>query len=306
MTKLQWHIKTIVRDNRDRSPATQTLRSRALALMAKQLRQDLGYRHLESVHELRGRHVEALVRLWFDQGLNPGTIKNKLSYLRWLLRKVNRQSVMKPRNDDYLVPRRAYVATKATDKAQELDMDKLTRIENPYVAWSLKLMAAFGLRRKEAIKFKVAYAYQPGASEIRLKGSWTKGGRERRIPIETPAQRALLEEVASFAGKGSLIPAELTYIEQVRRFDHWVKKVGLHHMHGLRHEYAQRQYEALSGLTAPVKLGDLPEWTDDERERDLQARKALSPRLGHGRTDVMGAYIGTRRSRKKKPPEPSE
>jgi uncharacterized protein GlcG (DUF336 family) len=48
--------------------------------------------------------------------------------------------------------------------------------------------------------------------------SWTKGGREREIPISTPEQRALLDAAKALAGGGSLIPKKLTYVEQLNRF----------------------------------------------------------------------------------------
>ena len=40
---------------------------------------------------------------------------------------------------------------------------------------SLELQQAFGLRREEAMKFQPSFADQ--GDHIRLKGSWTKGGK---------------------------------------------------------------------------------------------------------------------------------
>ncbi|MGS8566431.1 integrase domain-containing protein, partial [Salmonella enterica subsp. enterica serovar Newport] len=76
--------------------------------------------------------------------------------------------------------------------------------------------------------------------------SWTKGGRERVVPVTTPGQRALLEQVHQFAGVGSLIPAHKTYIQQRHVYDGQCKAAGLSHMHGLRHRSAQERYEALT------------------------------------------------------------
>jgi len=59
----------------------------------------------------------------------------------------------------------------------------LAQITDPYVRISLMLQQEFGLRREEAIKFQPAYADK--RDHIQLKGSWTKGGRERTIPILT-------------------------------------------------------------------------------------------------------------------------
>ena len=76
---------------------------------------------------------------------------------------------------------------------------------------SLQLQATFGLRREEAIKFQPSYADR--GDYIALKGSWTKGGRERIVPITTAEQRDVLA-AHRLAGTGSLIPADKTYIQQ--------------------------------------------------------------------------------------------
>ena len=65
-----------------------------------------------------------------------------------------------------------------------------------------------GLRREEATKFQPRYADR--RDHLRIKGSWTKGGRERVIPITTPEQRATLDKAHKLVGEGSLIPAEKT------------------------------------------------------------------------------------------------
>ena len=51
---------------------------------------------------------------------------------------------------------------------------------------SLKLQAAFGLRREESIKIRPEWADR--GDRLALKASWTKGGREREIPIRTAEQ----------------------------------------------------------------------------------------------------------------------
>jgi Integrase len=53
---------------------------------------------------------------------------------------------------------------------------------------------------------------------LHLKASWTKGGKERDIPIRTEAQRELLHEATQLADAGSLIPADMSYKDQLNRF----------------------------------------------------------------------------------------
>lgn len=82
---------------------------------------------------------------------------------------------------------------------------------------SLRLQQTFGLRREECIKFQPAYADQ--GDHLLLKGSWTKGGRQRIIPILTSVQRDILDQIHLFVDKGSLIPADKSYIQQRNTYD---------------------------------------------------------------------------------------
>jgi integrase len=149
----------------------------------------------------------------------------------------------------------------------------------------------------EAIKFKPSYAYTPGADDNHLKGSWCKGGRPRTVPITDDAQRVLLAQVSALVGSGSLIPAHLKYVDQLRKYEYACSIVGLHKLHGLRHAYAQDRYTELSGLEAPVNREGEVSLTAGEREVDTASRLAVSRELGHNRVDVVGAYIGTKRSK---------
>jgi integrase len=90
---------------------------------------------------------------------------------------------------------------------------------------------------------------------IALKGSWTKGGRPRTVPITTSEQRTVLDLAHQLAGAGSLIPGHKSYIQQRHIYDGQCKAAGLSHMHGLRHHYAQERYEALTGWKSPAAGG---------------------------------------------------
>ena len=68
----------------------------------------------------------------------------------------------------------------------------LAAVSDAYTAMSLQLQQAFGLRREESIKLRPVWADRSGV--LHLKASWTKGGKERDIPIATDAQRALLHQ----------------------------------------------------------------------------------------------------------------
>jgi len=187
------------------------------------------------------------------------------------------------------VPERRYVTN--ISKARELETTALAKITDEHVRMSLRLQAAFGLRREEAIKFQPGYADQ--GDHIMLKGSWTKGGRERSIPMTTTEQREVLQAAHRLAGVGSLIPADKRYIDQRHIYDGQCKTAGLSHMHGLRHQYAQKRYEALTGWKAPAAGGPSSKTlTPIQREKDAQARQIISRELGHERTQITAVYLG--------------
>jgi integrase len=288
MKKLNWDLLQMTKRNRDGSFATQADRWHTLDLIARQL-YALGYKNLRA-ESLKPRHVEDLVKQWLSEGLSTGTIKNRISYLRWWAEKIGNPSIVSSNNKVLGVPDRRYVTNE--NKAQTLDRTRLEMVTNPRVRLCLELQEAFGLRREEAIKF------QPGFSDrdtaLVLKDSTTKGGRGRTIPIRTEAQRELVDRAHALAGEGSLIPANLKYVQQMGIYERATKKAGLHNMHGLRHGYAQRLYQELTGWPAPAAGGPRQcELTPEQRELDRQARLQVSEELGHGRMQIAANYLGS-------------
>ena len=287
MKDLNYQLSKLCRDNRDGGFSTQVTRSRILDLIANQL-QELGYRRMQST-SLKPKHVDALLAKWREQGISTGTLKNRLSALRWWAKKLNKQSIIARDNSVYGIGKREYVAKKS--KAQKLDEKKLSLISDKYVKLSIRLQVAFGLRREEAIKFSPDYAMQDG--HIKLKSSWTKGGRARTVPVTNAEQRRLLEEVKALARGGALIPPHLNYVRQLHRYEKQTRDSGLSRLHGLRHEYAQRRYFELTELVCPA-AGGVPskELNSEQRALDHKARVTISSELGHAREAISAVYLG--------------
>ncbi len=225
---------------------------------------------------------------WQAEGLSVGTLKNRMAHLRWWAEKVGKAGILPADNTKLGIPERRYVTNES--KAKELG-EGLDRITDSHVHMSLRLQAAFGLRREESIKFQPRYADR--SDHIAIKGSWAKGGRDRMVPITTPEQRAALDDAHRLAGSGSLIPAHKTYIQQRHVYDGQCKAAGLSNMHGLRHRYAQMRYEVLTGWKAPTAGGpgkaklNANQWMSDQ-----QARQQISREFGHERLQVTSVYLG--------------
>ncbi|MDP2706526.1 MAG: phage integrase N-terminal domain-containing protein, partial [Burkholderiales bacterium] len=214
MRDLNYELKQLCKRNRDGSYATQRDRERVLDQIANRLH-EWGYRHMGAA-SLKSKHVERLVESWKVAGLAVGTIKNRMAELRWWAEKIGRQKVVASDNANYGIGQRQYVTN--VSKARELTAGDLSKITDPYTRMSLQLQAAFGLRRGESIKIQPEWADR--GDTLVLKDTWTKGGRAREIPIRNEEQRQILDEAKRFAGRGSLIPADQRYVEQLRRFEY--------------------------------------------------------------------------------------
>jgi len=287
MRDLNYQLKKLCYRCKDGSLNTRVGRERQLTLIANQLH-DLGFRGMQ-ITSLKPKHIEALVDRWLEEGLSVGTIKNRMSCLRWWAEKINKKNVIARSNDHYGIPDRQFVSKES--KAKGLPYQQLNQVKDEYVRMSLKLQQAFGLRREEAIKIQPRWADR--GDHLLLKASWTKGGRERSVPIRTAQQIAVLKEAKALAGKGALIPSNRSYIEQLRIYERHTANAGLSKMHGLRHDYAQRRYEELTGWKSPHAGGpSIKDLRPGQKMIDQKARLQISRELGHSRKQIVSVYLG--------------
>jgi integrase-like protein len=288
MRDLNHDFKQLCRRNRDGSYGTQADREHILDLVADQLH-ELGYRDLRA-QGLKPKHVEKLVAHWLAEPLAAGTIKNRMTALRWAAQKLGKDNIIARTNAAYGIPDRIYVTN--VSKAKELVMDQLVAIRTPQTKISLRLQAAFGLRREASIKIIPEWADRGNA--LVLKDSWNKGGRAITIPIHTPAQRQLLDEAKTLAnGKSLVAPGFATYRAYLQHFRHECARVGIHGVHGHRHLYAQARYQELTGWACPARGGPTSRaLTSAQKAADRAARETISHELGHNREQVTAVYLG--------------
>ena len=287
MRDLNFDLKRLQKARDDGAHGTRIARSYALAQMADTLH-ELGFKGLRA-SGLKRKHAAALVREWKRQGRSVGTMKNRTAHLRWWAKRIGRPGAV-PSNGALGIGNRAYVTNE--DKSAVLDPDKLKLVNDPHVAMALRLEAAFGLRREEAIKF--APARDDRGDRVRLKGSTTKGGRPREVPVVKDSQRQLLDEARRLVGSGALIPPNRSYKQQLKVYESRTREAGLRRMHGLRHAYTLRRYEEITGWKAPAAGGPPRRSLSGARRRiDMAARREIAEELGHSRAEVLGVYIGT-------------
>jgi site-specific recombinase XerC len=285
--KFRNELAGILKHNKDGSYSTQAARERSLIQVGKDLR-DMGYSDLNKSN-FRTKHVNALVSNWKEQGLSTATIKNRLSHVRWYSEKIGKQNIVPRTNAELGIERRSY-SNNSDNKAQDIDRDKHDKLNERYQL-ACELQREFGLRREESLKFQPSYADK--GDHIELKDSWCKGGREREIPVETQAQRDLLDRCAEFAGDGSMISEDKTYYTEMKSFESACERAEIKNVHGFRHAYAQDRYKELTGRDCPKAGGETSrELTPEKKQQDHDARMQISKELGHNREEITTRYLG--------------
>jgi hypothetical protein len=282
---LDWQLKQLCFAHKEGSYATQHDRQAMLELIGKELR-EAGYKKM-TPSSLKPKHVEFLVKTWKGNELSPGTIKNRLSAVRWWAAKVGKPAIIPRTNKELGVDERGRVATESKGKA--LSDVMLKKVSNEYVSASLRLQEAFGLRKEESIKIF------PNASKRGvLCITKSKGGRARTLEIRTNKQKAALDNAQRVAGGGALIPPSLNYVEQLNIFKGVTSAAGICNVHGFRHFYAQERYKSIMGSEASINGGaKRSEMSPNDKTLSDAARMLISQELGHGRIDVIAAYLGS-------------
>ena len=160
----------------------------------------------------------------------------------------------------------------------------------------VELCRELGLRSKEAslIDARAALAEAKDRGAITVDAG-TKGGREREVPITSPAQVEALQRAATAQGADrSMIPADQSWSQwregELREARELVQAATGGGLHDLRAAYACERYESLAGHAAPCTGAAI-----QDKDRDAAARMAVAEELGHGRIDVVAEYLGGRR-----------
>ena len=253
---------------KDRSVRTQAKRSQRLTHTIEDLASC--FEDLHDVKDLKSHHVCYLVQKWLDEELPFVTIKKHLSDLRWLAHKINKHNIVHRYNIEYNI-------------AKQLSKEELERISDSYTRYALLLQQAFGFYRSEAIKFEPACIKK---DEIILKPTWSEAKIIKTIPIRTPQQRALLDEVKAFCevqGATTLIHPDRNYRQQLTCYKHQTER------------YAQDRYREITGRDCPKQGGKCYlEMSPEEKVWDLAARLQIASELGHTREKKTDVYLGNR------------
>jgi len=131
------------------------------------------------------------------------------------------------------------------------------------------------------------------ADHIACRGAGRKAGGKDR-PVTTLEQRQVLEHVMRLvSGSGSLIPAQMSYVEHLKRFEYQTLKAGLRNTHGFARLCAATLCDAGRSV---LPAGRRKRWADmsgNERAADRAARHRISPNSAMARLKITDTYLGS-------------
>lgn len=262
---------------------------------------NLGLRDLrELTPEMLSQYAQALQA----QGLAVATIQNRLSTINVVMAyaREGRWEAVSPR----ALASAARSAVR-TEVPVSLDLQRVDAVHEALRTAGLEraaavfgLARAFGMRSEEAVKADLdrlaREAGRLGKINI-LDGA--KGGRRapRWVSVTARGQQALAAAIAARSpGAKNLLRTGESYRDwrqgELRAGREVLHRFGLRGYHDARAAFACERYLELTGSPAPVV-------TDGQRQADQAtdrvARECLAEELGHGRTDVVAAYVGSAR-----------
>ncbi|WP_223446964.1 integrase domain-containing protein [Pseudomonas sp. BF-R-19] len=181
-------------------------------------------------------------------------------------------------------------------------VDVLCEHQQPRAAAIVQLARATGMRLREAILADLPRLKREAEhyDKINIQDG-TKGGRggataPRWITVDDHIREALryAEQVSPDGSRNLLAPNE-SYLDFQREIVRPARDIlhthDLKGFHELRAAYACERYEQITHHLAPINGGRCRRL---DPRLDREARLQISYELGHGRIDVVSAYIGGR------------
>lgn len=275
----------------------------SLKTFAKHLAIFYGSQNFRNISRI---HLESFIEESKKCGLKPATIKNDLSAIRMLHRKLGNARYKLPTNEElgYTEKRQMYGIDRAwSDQEFERAVELARQMKRTHICWALQLARYQGLRIEEVTAL-TRTQLRDALRQNYLSLEITKNKVYRDVPLE-PVTVPLLEEVLEnttgpdkfFITHGrhhhqvfksvqnwilahrpafqSETEPDQDYLKELDAFVEEHKPT----FHGLRHSYAREQYLRYRA----------------EGFSMLNARQSVAMQLGHGRDQVTKVYLGKHR-----------
>lgn len=237
---------------------------------------------LQKLANISEKHITAYVQFMQRKGLSASTIKTDLAAIRFFHDQMPYTRYTLPDNTVLLLEQRTFGGVDRTWNKREFDLmcAKAINLGAKDCLALLTLGRYAGLRLEECFRVDTNAAKRAlDTGILHVKG---KGGLERDVPIDENIRTALQETLQDVPTGQKLFvqPDYKTHLamKRLQSFIAYHRKAFTQRQitfHGLRHTFAQEQYEKLIQDGAST----------------LAARKAVSELLGHHRDDVTRIYL---------------
>ena len=271
-------------------------------------KQFVGYLKDKGIKDAREINQEAIIQYAHYLEKQVKTNALKVSYAQNLLSTINvvlssmRKDSLLTVSPSALVGKRSNVREAIPATINPIHLNQALRYleekGEQRVALLASLCRELGLRFKEASLLNTRTALR----EANKQGSvnitrGTKGGRgkgvDRWVPVSNEALTTLATAEALQGTNKNLIPEQSNFKQwRDHAYSQWrlaTKDTELRGFHELRAAYACERYAQITGSSAPVISGS----RTVARELDHKARVVIALELGHSRTDVLVAYLGS-------------
>jgi len=276
-TPLEQQVVSVLSQNREDSFATQRKRGYVLAGVARSLHERFG---LQKWANVGAKHVAFIVETWKSDDAGRRSIEEKLSHLRWLVRKIGKANLLPKSNKELGIE----AGPRHTRAGKTISSDTLARmladVKDDRIRAMILLARYTGLRFREAALFRPWRDWD--GSRIWVKRG-TKGGRPRYLWPHNSRQVEALDRARLLArGEEGLVPPAC------RTFDEW-----------RQHVYRELRAAGI-GRATDRTFHDLRRTYIVERMRFLVTEKGMDPpraaalvsrEVGHHRLEILRWYL---------------
>jgi integrase len=242
--------------------------------------------HLEKLRNIDSKHIYAYVDYMLERRLSAATIKTELSAIRFWYDKIDGAKNRLPSNAELCIERRSFGKIDRSWSEREVMRFLLVCYNlgrHDYVAVA-SLAYYAGLRIHECFRIDTAIARNAVKTGfLTIKG---KGGKFRTVPVGPEITDKLAEFLKTTpSGHKLFVPEDMPTGKAINQMQDFIRE---HRddfrdedndydltCHGLRHSYAAKQYTT----------------NRNDGKTDYDAKKAVSPLLGHNRAEVTNVYL---------------
>ena len=274
---LERQLISILAANREDSYATQRKRGYILGDAARNLHERFGLQKWENLGQ---KHVGYVIDRWRAEDTGRRSIEERLSHLRWLVRKIGKANLVPRTNAELGIAPGPRHTRAGKVVSEEVFARMLAAVPSERIKAMMLLARHLGFRFKEAALFR---PWRDWDGERVWVKRGTKGGRPRYLFLHNPRQAEVLAQARGLVrGEEGLIPSECPTFEVWRQEVYSaLRAAGVGRATDTTFHDLRRGY-----LVARMKYLMEAKGMDRDRAAAIVAREA-----GHHRLEILDWYL---------------